>query len=331
MQMNQPLLIGLLAGIAGGLMVLAAFNAGLLAFILLFAAPAAVYIASMGWGTIAGLVAAIIATALAGFFGAPSLAVMTGLLLFVPAAWVGHLVNLGQPADNGSGIFWYPLSAILLRLMSALTLGFLIVGFSFGYSTELFVNAFVDLMKQLAEANPELPPIDEDQMMVQAAGYARLLPILVPCIWLLFHVLTAFVAANVTRRSNLLARGPEDVAATVNLPFEAAGFMAAGLIGTLFLSGSAALAGGVFLGIAIGGYALIGLAQLHYRTRSNPARGMLIGVAYAMIVLFTVPLFIFSVMGLIRSLSQNRSGPSAPNSPPNSPPSSPPGGPYNPS
>jgi len=319
MNKNSSIIIGALAGIAGGLMVLAAFNAGLLAFVLLFAAPAAVYLASMGWGTVAGIVAAIVATVMSGVFGAPSFAVLTGLLLFAPAAWVGHLTNLAQPAENGTGLVWYPLSAILLRLMTALTASFLIVGYSAGYSTEMFVGSFVDMMKQMAASNPDLPALDEDLLMARAASYARLIPIIVPCIWLLLHVITAFVAANVTRRSGLLAREEEDIAATVNLPIEAAGFMAAGLIGSMFLSGTAAAAGSVFLGIALGGYALIGLAQLHYRTRPMASRGFILGIAYGMIVLFTVPLFVFTVMGLIRSFSQNRSGPNNPDASGNGP------------
>lgn len=309
MNRNTPLLIGLLSGIAGGLMVLAAFNAGLLAFFLLFAAPAAVYIASMGWGTWAGLISAVVASIMAGSFGNPQLALVAAALLFAPAAWVGHLTNLGQPAENGSGMVWYPLSAILLRLMAALAIGFILVGFLSGYSRELFAGAFVDLMKQMGEMNPDLPAQNDDALMASAATYAQLLPIIVPCIWLLFHVLTAFIAANITRRSGLLAREPEDVAGTVNLPIEAAGFMAAGLVGTMLLSGTVADAGGVFLGIAIAGYALIGLAQVHYRLRGNPAAGMLLGIVYGTIVLFTVPLFVFTVMGLFRSFTSNNARP----------------------
>ncbi len=322
MKNNVPLLIGLLAGIAGGLMVLAAFNAGILAFFLLFAAPAAVYIASMGWGTFAGIIAAGVASVLAGAFATGELAMVTAVLLFAPAAWVGHLVNLGQRAGDGSGrVIWYPLSAILLRLMIALAAGFLVVGMFSGYSREVFVTAVMELMRQMGEANPDMQTLDETAQMANAVAMARMLPIVVPCMWLLSHVITAFASAGITRRSGLLARGREDVAGTVNLPIEAAGFMAAGLIGTTMLSGTPADAAGVFLGLAMGGYGLIGLAQMHYRLRANPSRGLVLGIAYAMIVMFSVPLLIFTVMGLWRSLSRNSSsgptppGPSGPSGP----------------
>ena len=67
MNSNIALLIGLLAGLAAGLMVLAGFAGGSVSLVLIFASPAAVYIASLGWGTIAGIVAAIGGSVIAAY------------------------------------------------------------------------------------------------------------------------------------------------------------------------------------------------------------------------------------------------------------------------
>lgn len=71
---NNAILIGLLAGLAAGLMVaagLTAASAGAAgaAVLLILVSPAPVYIASLGWGTSAGIAAAAGGTVVATFAG----------------------------------------------------------------------------------------------------------------------------------------------------------------------------------------------------------------------------------------------------------------------
>lgn len=315
---NQAFLTGILAGVAAGLMILAAYNAGFLAFFLLFAAPAAIYIATMGWGSSAGFVAAFVGFMLTGIFGGYPLGGLSGALLFAPAAYVGHLVNLGARAanpaanDNNAGIVWFPLSLILFRLMLILAAGFIIIGAFSGVTNEVFSSSFAALLKEIYTSSPDLPILDDAVIAAQAAYYAKLVPVIVPCVWLLMHVATAFLAANITRRSGLLARDQDDVAATVSLPVEASALLALGLIGEMVLPGSLSLAAGVLLGIGIGGFGLIGLAHLHFITRGNPIRGFLLWTTYGAIALLSVPLLIFTAIGLFRSFNasnRNSSGP----------------------
>ena len=47
--------IGLLAGIAAGLLAVAALSSGLSSAVLILLTPITIYIASMGWGTVAGV------------------------------------------------------------------------------------------------------------------------------------------------------------------------------------------------------------------------------------------------------------------------------------
>lgn len=316
MKRNQAILTGLFAGIAAGVMVLGASSAGMLAFLLYFAAPAAVYIASMGWGGIAGLVAAVAGAGLAAMFGDNSIAGLTLALLFAPAAAVGHMANLGQRAnmgeEAGKAIVWFPLSLILFRLMIMLAAGFILIGYLSGYTQQLAAQAFAEIMKQVSSANPDLPQLSNEILQDRASLYASIIPLVIPGIWLLMHVLTAFLAANITRRMGVLARDEEDIAATVNLPFEAIGFIVAGLAVMMLFPDPLALAGSVLVGIGVGGYALIGLAQMHYRTRPLPSRGLILALAYASIVMFTVPLLIFTIMGIFRSMrSTSGSGPNS--------------------
>jgi hypothetical protein len=312
MKQNSTLLVGFLAGIAAGLMLLAAYRAGAMAFFLFFAAPAAIYIATMGWGLAAGITGLISGAVLCGIFGTPEMAGVATLLLLAPAVWIGHLVNLGHKDEQSGKVGWFPLSSILFRLMLALAFGFLVFGFVAGISADVFVNTLVEMMKELGKANPELPQMSDELLFERASAYASLIPMVVPALWLLLHVATAFVAASVTRRSGLLPRQAEDIAANANLPIEATGFIIVGLLGTTLFSDALNLASAVILGIAIAGYGLIGLAQLHLKTRSFPSQGILLAIVYGSIVLFTLPLLVFTVIGIYRSIFNNQTGQSGP-------------------
>ncbi len=304
MKRSQSIFVGILAGISAGMMLVAAFTAGVLAFVLFFAAPAAIYIATMGWGFMAGLVATAIGTMIAGYAGGTGAAGIGLLLLFFPAASVGHMVNLGQRADSGPGIVWFPLSDILFRLMAMLAIGFMALGTAAGYSSESFAPSFAELIRQLASSNPEIKMPTDNELQTRAQVYANLIPTIVPAAWLLFHVIIAFLSAGITRRSGLLARDKEDIAATITLPVETIFVLVAGLIALLLFSGSLADIGGVLTGITVAGFGLVGLAELHYRTRQMASRGIILLVVYASIGLFTVPLIIFTIVGIFRSIKK---------------------------
>ncbi len=304
MKRSQSIFVGILAGISAGLMLVAAFKAGVLAFVLFFAAPAAIYIATMGWGFVAGFVATAIGTMIAGYAGGTGAAGIGLLLLFFPAASVGHMVNLGQRADDGLGIVWFPLSDILFRLMAMLAIGFMALGAAAGYSSDSFAPSFAELMRQLASSNPEIEMPTDKELQARALVYANLIPTIVPAAWLLFHVIIAFLSAGITRRSGLLARDKEDIAATITLPVETIFVLVAGLLALLLFSGSLADIGGVLTGITVAGFGLVGLSELHQRTRPMASRGIILLVVYVSIGLFTVPLIIFTIVGIFRSIKK---------------------------
>ena len=301
---NRSILIGLLAGLAAGLMVTATVTTMPFAFFLPFVAAGVIYIATMGWGFQAGIASVLAGTGTIGVLTEIPTAIASSAMLFVPAGWVGHLTNLGQADEADGGIRWYPLGAILLHLMSILVVVFIAIGAFGGITEEALVASFKQLFSNVLEQRPDVSGLTPEVIEVQARTYAAAIPLVAPGVWLLMHVLTAFAAAAITRRSGLLAREREDIAANVSLPPQAAGFLVAGLVGMLALSGSASLAGAVMLGIAICGYGLIGLAQLHFKLRGNPAAFLVLTIAYGSIILLAFPFIVFTIMGLLRSFSQ---------------------------
>jgi len=217
---------------------------------------------------------------------------------------VGHLTNLGQTDEDRGGIRWYPLGTILFHLMAILVVVFITIGALGGVTEEALVNSFKQLFSEVMRQRPDMSGLTPEVIETQARAYATVIPLVAPGVWLLMHVLTAFAAAAITRRSGILAREREDIAASVALPPQAAGFLVAGLVGMLVLSGSVALAGAVMLGIAICGYGLIGLAQLHFKLRGNPAAFLVLTIAYGSVILLAFPFIVFTIMGLLRSFSQ---------------------------
>jgi hypothetical protein len=196
--------------------------------------------------------------------------------------------------------------------MLALLGGFLLFGAISGYSNELVVPTFVQLMQEIAAANPDFPVSGEAEIVERATTYANLIPLIVPGLWLMLHVGVAFLAARITRRSGLMARADEDIAATVRLPVEAIILQVAALVGLFILPGVYEMAAKAAFGIAVSGFGLIGLAQLHYKTRGMQGRGLILAAAYGAILLFTVPLVFFAASGVMRSLAPHKTGPSGP-------------------
>ena len=301
---NRSILIGLLAGLAAGLLVTATVTTMPFAFFLPFVAAGVIYIATMGWGFQAGIASVIAGTGTIGVFTEISTALAGSAMLFVPAGWVGHLTNLGQTDEDRGGIHWYPLGTILFHLMAILVVVFITIGALGGVTEEALVNSFKQLFSEVMRQRPDMSGLTPEVIETQARAYATVIPLVAPGVWLLMHVLTAFAAAAITRRSGILAREREDIAASVALPPQAAGFLVAGLLGMLVLSGSVALAGAVMLGIAICGYGLIGLAQLHFKLRGNPAAFLVLTIAYGSVILLAFPFIVFTIMGLLRSFSQ---------------------------
>jgi hypothetical protein len=294
--------IALGAGIAAGLMALAGLRPSAISLPLLIAAPLPVYVASLGWGTTAGIIAAIVATAAGLLWHGVAAAAVTAGLLFAPAALAGHLANLAQPDPQGKGLIWFPLSGILLRLMGSIGVGFVIAGIALGYEANDVTAAFVGLFREVLTADPGAEIPSEEMLVQSARTYAAMLPAVVPAMWLMAHVLVMHIAAVITARSGLLARPPEDIAANMRLPSAALAVPALGLAGMMMLPSPGYEISAIAAGVGIAAFALSGIAELHVVTRGRPSRGIVLFFAWLTLVVFGFPVFVFAAMGVARSL-----------------------------
>jgi hypothetical protein len=300
MNRQSGTLIGILAGIASGLMAIAALRAGTAALAMIFAAPIPVYLASLGWGTAAGFIAAALAAASGMVIGGLNSVIVTAALMFVPAAWVGHIANLGQRTPDGNMI-WFPLEKVFFHLLVAVAAGVIVMGFVLRYDTATLQEMMVEMLRDLVASSQQPMAVTEEGMVRSAHLYASLIPLLVPMIWLNVHVTVFYLAAVLARRSGRMIRPRDDIPVTANLPFAAFGLPLAGILGMAAAPSPIYEIGAVLAGTGIGAFALVGLAELHLRSLGRPGRSVTLFVTYLLLFLFTLPILIFAVMGLVRS------------------------------
>ncbi len=301
------LAIGLVAGIAAGAATL--FGASGMLFPLMLAAPAGVYIASLGWGGLPGAIAAIAATITVTLGSNVTGGVIFAALSYAPAAWAGYLVNLARPSPDGSGLVWYPLSGILLRLMLALFAGCIVTGVAMGFDRAEAARWLSEFFDAIYRANPDLPPPDEAALKATAQLYVSIFPLLFPAAWLLIHVLVMQISVMITSRIGSLARPREDIAANINLPAEALLFPVGGIAAMTLLNSPGYEIGAVATGLGISGFALLGLAGLHLGLRGRASRGPILFANYLLLAIFTLPLLVFAVFGAWRALRRRSTGP----------------------
>jgi len=313
--MNRQLaaiLIGCVAGLAAGLMALAGFKAATAAIPLLFAAPIAVQIATLGWGPLAGAIATVAAVVVAGFGAGAQAAAIAAVMLFVPAAWTANLINLAQPSADGRTLIWYPLARALTHLTLAIVAGCWISGYVLGYSDQAVAEIFRELMVRLQEARPDLPPPPSEAIEATSRFYAAAIPFAIPAMWLMLHVLALNISAQITRLSGRLPRPADDIARDAGLPFAMLALPLGGIGAMFALSSPYYDLAAVVAGAGVAAFGLIGLAELHLITRGRAGRPLILSATYLVLVLIGLPLLAFAVLGAIRISRRNTQPPVLP-------------------
>ncbi|GGA85927.1 membrane protein [Brucella endophytica] len=307
--------VGILAGLAAALLSAGAIVQSGVAMFLYFLTPLPIFIAALGWGTAAGIIAAIAATAAIAIV-APMGALLVALTSIIPAAAGAYLAGLARPASEMGGpkdaIVWYPLPDIIFRLGLMVAGGLIIIGIIIGFGQDL-AREFADaIMAALTQANPDFTASPEMRDNL-AATMVVLLPAIQAATCLIALVANFYLALRLTSISGRLRRPRDDWPATLRMP----------RIGLLVFAVSLTLA---FLGSGIGhaatavagalgaGFMLAGFATMHMRTRGQPWRPVALWLAYLAVALFAFVLFLFLIAGLFDT---SRNAPMTKLTPPN--------------
>lgn len=310
----RSFLVGLLAGIAAALLSVGAAAQSAVSLFLLFVSAIPVMLAGIGWGSLAGAVAAatafVIVAAATSLLGGLFVAVTT----MIPAAWIAHLTNLARPADEVGGprdaMVWYPLADIMFHLALALSVGFIAIGVSAGYGREMIAPLVDQILANLQTQSPEFQ-FDEAQQAAFVGTITRLLPALNPAFWFLILLFCHTVATAIARASGRTERPADDRATALRMPARGLIAFGAGLV-LSFLPGGIGHIGAVLAGTFGAGFTVAGFALLHARSRGKPWRFIALWTAYLSVFLFTLPALFFLVAGLFdttRSSPLTRGGP----------------------
>ncbi len=315
---TQSVLVGLVAGLASALLMLGGGGFSALSVILSLFATLPVLIAGLGWSNAAGSVAVASAFAIVAVTVSPLAAAMLAVTTLVPAAWIAHLANLARPAEELGGptgqLAWYPLSDMMLHLCSLVTLSLIILGIASGYGEEL-VGEILDVMNVMFQEQGSEIAFDASDREDWIATMARLLPAAQAMIWVTFLFFSWYLASAIVRVSGRSKRPADDIPASLRMSRLAILIFGAGLL-ISFANGPIGWIGSALSGAFAGGFILSGLAMLHYRTRGRPWRPIVLWFAYLAIILFTVPLVFFLIIGLLETA---RNSPLTKSGPPNTP------------
>ena len=301
--MVQIALIGIGAGAAAALLFASVVSGSAVAVVLFYLAPLPILIAAIGWSHWAGLVAAIVSSlglgAVFGTFFSVAFLVSIGL----PAWWLGYLTLLARPTAAPDGLEWYPVGRLVVwaAVLGALTVTAVIPHFgtdeaSFHAALKSGFERVLRLQMGAPIGGPlKIPDISDSDRLLEFL--ALVIPAAAAVISTVTQIANLWLASRIVKMSGRLTRPWPDLSAMVFPPATAA-LLAASLAGS-FLPGLAGVICTLFAASLLFVYALLGFAVLHALTRPLPARLMVLASVYLLVLVFSLPLLLIVLLGLI--------------------------------
>ncbi|WP_062226228.1 hypothetical protein [Aureimonas frigidaquae] len=300
---KSAILVSIAAGLASALLFAGLIGQAAGGLLLPLLTPLPIFIASLGWGSVAGFVSvAVAATAVSAATGSLMVSIPLLVAMGIPAAWIGHLAGLSRlrsdipaPANDARpALDWYPLSRILMAIVGAAIAACVILGWIIGFNPQEFGPVLAEALGSQAALGPD----SEAQLQELGALVVRLVPFVQPALLVAMLAGLLYLAAALTRASGKLPRPRDDIPSAAGLPRIALPIFA-GALAFSFLDGLVGLLGAVVAGAFGMAFTLVGLAAMHRRTRGMAARGLLLFSAYAAILLLSIPLFAFLILGAV--------------------------------
>ncbi|MEA2984263.1 MAG: hypothetical protein QOD94_517 [Alphaproteobacteria bacterium] len=294
--MTQIVLIGIGAGAAAALLFASLASGSLFALVLFYLSPLPILLAGIGWNYVAGLIAALFATAclalvLDGHF---ALAFIVGVGL--PAWWLGYLALLARHAVGTGVLEWYPAGRIVLwtALIGAAAIAIAIPYFgtdaqSFHSNLRSAIEAALGLRSR---AGGELSP----EKLIDTDVLTKLAPPMVASLATVVLLINTWLAARIVKLSGQLRRPWPELSA-ISFPRFAPVLLAIALAG-VFLPSLLGIVSDVFAAALIMAFAVLGFAVLHVVTRGISGRPLVLAGVYTAVIIFGWPAIILALLGL---------------------------------
>ena len=317
--MAQILLIGVGAGVASALLSASVASGSLISLVLTAFAQLPILIAAIGWTSLAGLIAVLVASAAVGFiFGALS-GFMFVISVALPAWWIGYLVLLARPAESAEPgtLEWYPVGRIVV--WSAIVSAAVVAVWLLRYGADLAsvrtaLRREIDLFFRLLVAL-RISSLSDAERTREAL--VLIVPGMKAVGFTLISLLNVWLAALIVKVSGRLRRPWPKIAQMTFPPFAPAALATAA--GAIFLPELLGLIGSIFTASLLLAYALLGFAMVHFVTLGIAGRGAMLTGLYFTAVVFSWPvLLVMCVLGLIETMLSLRARVAASRPPPGS-------------
>jgi len=261
----NPILIGIIAGLVAALLSAVSPSLPLIGPI---AAMTALFLAGLGFGRVAGLVAVASAAVAIGAFtsSVADILLLAGLLL--PAAVMSHLASLARPASEIGGpetaLAWYPLSDILLAgaLVAALATTFLLLMQPIDYAGQ--VEQTVQMMKEI---RPDVIILPAEKVWLEATS-RTMMPVTIAAGLLVQLFAGFYYATRILAAARRNVRPREDIRSSLRMNRLALALFFFGLA-LVIVGGKAQIAGASLAGALGAGFLLSGFAVIHNAWRDK--------------------------------------------------------------
>jgi hypothetical protein len=301
--MRQIVLIGLAAGAAAALLFASLASGSPLALILAYLAPLPLMIAGIGWGSLAGIIATVLAVLCVSllFDGQHILVFALGSAL--PAFWLSHLALLARPADGSSPgkLEWYPTGRIVLWAATLASISTLI-GLAITISASgLDLQNLQDQLKVFLDATEERLRTDNNlgpEKLFNSELLAKIMPAIAAALSTLILLLNVLLAARIVRVSGQLRR-PWLVLTAMTFPRAAMLILAGACIGIALAPGPLAFISTILAGAFTMAFVILGFAVLHAMTRGSGGRPLVLGGVYVAVLVFFWPALLMALLGLV--------------------------------
>jgi len=305
--MNNPAVIGAIAGLVSALLFVSAATSAVAAVLLVYITPLPLMIAGLGWGIRASLIGLAVGMLAAVVLFSINVSVVYALTLAGPAALLVYLALLSRPEPQApGGLAWYPPGRLIAwgALMGGAVGGGAAVALAAGtgdYDTgvrELFNET---LLPALQQGEQELT----DEQIAQTVQFmGGILPGAVAAVWLLIMLVNLWLGGKIASVSGRLIR-PWPTVSDMEYPrFLAIAFLVA-LLGTMFAGLTAAIAS-AFTGAILLAYLVMGLAVIHVITRGSTFQPLILVLLYVGIVLVGWLALIVALLGVAEPLLRLR-------------------------
>lgn len=332
----------LLSGIGAGLISAVTFASAttgspLIQFVLFLLTPLPVYLAGLSVSWVAASVAGLVGGVALAVFTTPLIGVVFAASQLAPAGILSYLAQLARPAlpagpsvpnptrEQPPALEWYPVGRLIVWtavIAIVLSVGMLML---LGQDVDSLRRALREFIQRVVEQG--MPDQSTAKSAISDAELETITDIslkLLPAITvmsimgtLLFNL---WLAGRITLATGRLRRPWPDLS-TITYPAGTPLLLAVSVIGAAYAPGMLGLFSASAAGAVYFAYILLGLAILHYITRGNTWRPLILwSVYFAFLVLNTGFSLILVVMALLEPFSPIRRNflrtPSPPKKPP---------------